>query len=270
VVAHYDCRPSPVTGVFFDIKHPREQVLCSKLESLWEPPVFRRAHTWCKVENQGSHIRLWPVCSFEGKSTIRRRVCPSHQRTKDGRPDSRPARCLPSADGELSDCLPKRAQSPGRGHVLSRDERELHRTGGLMRLVLRVVDWYTSCSSSNLPSSECAGQDRQKCAAAPRQLVCISKVSSLIGPDQPRCAEFFPCESPSTPITSESNFRYGPRLSQNTEKRRSPAPTHGASTRGPRRAASKLSETKPTRVPTPGENTSELRQAFVSRLRPCL
>jgi hypothetical protein len=33
--------------------------------------------------------------------------------------------------------------------------------GGLVRLVLPCCDWYTSCSSSNLPSSEYAGQDRR-------------------------------------------------------------------------------------------------------------
>lgn len=31
------------------------------------------------------------------------------------------------------------------------------RAGGLVRLVLFVLDWYTSCSSLNLPSAEYAG-----------------------------------------------------------------------------------------------------------------
>ena len=34
---------------------------------------------------------------------------------------------------------------------------ELSRAGGLVRLVLRIMDWYTSCSSLNLPSAEYAG-----------------------------------------------------------------------------------------------------------------
>ena len=32
-----------------------------------------------------------------------------------------------------------------------------------MRLVLRVLDWYTSCSSLNLPSAEYAGNARKWC-----------------------------------------------------------------------------------------------------------
>jgi hypothetical protein len=140
-----------------------------------------------------------------------------------------------------------------------------------MRLVLRVVDWYTSCSSSNLPSSEYAGQDRQKCAAAPRQLVCMSKVSSLIGPDQPRCAEFVPCESPSTPITSESNFRYGPRLSQKHGEAQEPGPdTWRLDTRTPQGRVETVGNQTHTSANSRRKNTSELRQAFVSRLRPCL
>ena len=51
-----------------------------------------------------------------------------------------------------------------------------------MRLVLRVLDWYTSCSSLNLPSAEYAGNARN--GAAPRELVQLSFSHSLIDAGQ--------------------------------------------------------------------------------------
>ena len=57
-----------------------------------------------------------------------------------------------------------------------------------------VLYWYTSCSSSNLPSSEYAGQDHSVKSGRPSSVgMCDpnSKGFSLIDPNQPRCAEFF-------------------------------------------------------------------------------
>jgi len=51
-----------------------------------------------------------------------------------------------------------------------------------VRLVLRVLDWYTSCSSLNLPSAEYAGNARN--GAAPRELVQLSFSHSLIDAGQ--------------------------------------------------------------------------------------
>ena len=59
---------------------------------------------------------------------------------------------LPSIERELSDCLPKRAPSPGPKSCCPRGE--LHWAEGLVRLVLRCCHCYTTCSSSNPPSSE--------------------------------------------------------------------------------------------------------------------
>ena len=75
-----------------------------------------------------------PFAVSKGKDTIRRRACPN-------RTQRRPAglasctTCLPSADGGLSDCFPKRAQSPSTKSC----PLGLHWAGGLVRLVLRCV-----------------------------------------------------------------------------------------------------------------------------------
>ena len=56
---------------------------------------------------------------------------------------------------------PDDAQSPGEWYAVCAPT-----AGGLVRLVLRVLDWYTSCSSLNLPSAEYAGNARD--GATPR------------------------------------------------------------------------------------------------------
>merc|ERR1712054_365837 len=122
------------------------------------------------------HIRLWPVCSFEGKGTIRRRACPNRtqrRRTGDSRIASRSVHSLLAP-----------------GHVLA-DYTGPKVSCGSCCVVLY---WYKSCSSSNLPSSEYAGQDHSVKSGRPSSVgMCDpnSKVFSLIDPNQPRRAEFF-------------------------------------------------------------------------------
>ena len=59
---------------------------------------------------------------------------------------------------ELSSWNPNDAQSPSDGvWTIQLNGWNAPRAGGLVRLVLRIVDWYTSCSSLNLPSAEYAG-----------------------------------------------------------------------------------------------------------------
>ena len=115
---------------------PRERswyVVCYKLESLC---------AGAKETKELSPQVLTARCTFgcgpfavsKGKDTIRRRACPN-------RTQRRPAglasctTCLPSADGGLSDCFPKRAQSPSTKSC----PLGLHWAGGLVRLVLRCV-----------------------------------------------------------------------------------------------------------------------------------
>jgi hypothetical protein len=190
VVAHFRCRPSPVTGVSFT-KHTTRTVFvrCYKLESLCAGA--RRNGAQVRVLTARLTFGCGPFAVSKGK---RQSVAEHAQidETKGGRWDSRPAQCLPSADGGLSDCFPKRAQSPSTRPC----PRGLHRAEGLVRLVLRcvVLYWYTSCSSSNLPSSEYAGQDHSVKSGRPSSVgMCDpnSKGFSLIDPNQPRCAEFF-------------------------------------------------------------------------------
>ena len=57
--------------------------------------------------------------------------------------------------------------------------------GGLVRLVLRVLDWYTSCSSLNLPSAEYAGDTVRECESGNPSLAgSYESVISLIDAGQ--------------------------------------------------------------------------------------
>ena len=85
--------------------------------------------------HRAAHIRLWPVCSFEGK----KKDNPSQSMPKSinqKRPAGLASCTVPVCGGRgLSDCFPKRAQSPSTRPC----PRGLHRAEGLVRLVLRCV-----------------------------------------------------------------------------------------------------------------------------------
>jgi hypothetical protein len=83
----------------------------------------------------------------------------------------------------LSSWCPKNAQSPGARYAMRTPQKgmERSRAGGLVRLVLRVMDWYTSCSSLNLPSAEYAGESRAtKCDRSPSLAGSMFQSISLI------------------------------------------------------------------------------------------
>jgi hypothetical protein len=83
--------------------------------------------------------------------------------------------------------------------------------GGLVRLVLRVLDWYTSCSSLNLPSAEYAGDTVRECESGNPSLAgSYESVISLIDAGQRSgYAESNACLRGITSPTSRSESSFG-------------------------------------------------------------
>jgi hypothetical protein len=191
VVAHCRCPPSPVTGVSFKTD-PRERswyVVCYKLESLCAGVKEKQRNSVPKSSPRGAHSAVARL-QFRREKTQsvaeRARIEP-----KGGRRDSRPAQhaCL-RRTGDSRIASRSVHSLPAPSHVLS-DYTGPEVSCGSCCVVLY---WYTSCSSSNLPSSEYAGQDHSVKSGRPSSVgMCDpnSKGFSLIDPNQPRCAEFF-------------------------------------------------------------------------------
>ena len=80
-----------------------------------------------------------------------------------------------------------------------------------MRLVLRVLDWYTSCSSLNLPSAEYAGDTVRECESGNPSLAgSYESVISLIDAGQRSgYAESNACLRGITSPTSRSESSFG-------------------------------------------------------------
>jgi len=157
VVAHCRCPPSPVTGVSFKT-NPRERswyVVCYKLESLCAGAKEKQRNSVPKSSPRGAHSAVARLQFFRRKKTQsvaeRARIEP-----KGGRQDSRPAQhaCL-RRTGDSRIASRSVHSLPAPSHVLS-DYTGPEVSCGSCCVVLY---WYTSCSSSNLPSSEYAGQD---------------------------------------------------------------------------------------------------------------
>ena len=101
---------------------------------------------------------------------------------------------------------PDDAQSPGQWYAVCAPT-----AGGLVRLVLRVLDWYTSCSSLNLPSAEYAGDTVRKCESGNPSLAgSYESVISLIDAGQRSgYAESNACLRGITSPTSRSESSFG-------------------------------------------------------------
>jgi hypothetical protein len=101
---------------------------------------------------------------------------------------------------------PDDAQSPGEWYAVCAPT-----AGGLVRLVLRVLDWYTSCSSLNLPSAEYAGNTvRNRESGNPSLAGSYDSVISLIDAGQRSgYAESNACLRGITSPTSRSESSFG-------------------------------------------------------------
>merc|ERR1712100_875851 len=101
---------------------------------------------------------------------------------------------------------PDDAQSPGQWYAVCAPT-----AGGLVRLVLRVLDWYTSCSSLNLPSAEYAGDTVRECESGNPSLAgSYESVISLIDAGQRSgYAESNACLRSITSPTSRSESSFG-------------------------------------------------------------
>ena len=101
---------------------------------------------------------------------------------------------------------PDDAQSPGEWYAVCAPT-----AGGLVRLVLRVLDWYTSCSSLNLPSAEYAGDTVRECESGNPSLAgSYESVISLIDAGQRSgYAESNACLRGITSPTSRSESSFG-------------------------------------------------------------
>jgi hypothetical protein len=188
VVAHFRCRPSPVTGVSFT-KHTTRTVFvrCYKLESLC-----------AGARSNGARVRVLTArltfgCGPFAVSKGKRQSVAEHAQVDEPKAAGG-TRVLHSA------CL----RRTGDSRIVSRSVHSLLAPGHVLAdytgpkvscgSCCVVLYWYTSCSSSNLPSSEYAGQDHSVKSGRPSSVgMCDpnSKVFSLIDPNQPRCAEFF-------------------------------------------------------------------------------
>jgi hypothetical protein len=187
-------RPLPIPtvsrhGCFFH-KTYHANGLCTLLQTRIAVRRGKEKRSLSPSPHRTAHIRLWPVCSFEGKK--RQSVAERAQIDK------------PKAAGGTRILHNACLQRTGDSRIASRSVHSLLAPGHVLAdytgpkvscgSCCVVLYWYTSCSSSNLPSSEYAGQDCSVKSGRPSSVgMCDpnSKGFSLIDPNQPRCAEFF-------------------------------------------------------------------------------
>ena len=129
--------------------------LCVTNSNRCAPGRKKNKGTQSPSPHRAVHIRLWPVCSFEGKRHNPSQSVPESNPKAAG--GTRVLHNMPAFGGRGTlGLLPEActvSQAPS--HVLS-DYTGPEVSCGSCCVVLY---WYTSCSSSNLPSSEYAGQD---------------------------------------------------------------------------------------------------------------
>ena len=141
--------PCPVAGVFH-VKESNPRTVSYEVRSRIRCDLALVSTEQVGRVKRQSHSAVARLQFRRGKEqSVPKRACLEQRRRVKTRV---PHTGLPSIERELSDCLPKRAPSPGPKSCSSRGE--LHWAEGLVRLVLRCCHCYTTCSSSNPPSSE--------------------------------------------------------------------------------------------------------------------
>jgi len=208
VVAHCRCPPSPVTGVSFKTD-PRERswyVVCYKLESLCAGAKGDKG-TQSPSPHRAVHIRLWPVCSFEGKKHNPSQSVPESNPKAAG--GTRVLHNMPAFGGRGTLGLLPEACTVSQHQVMSSRTTLGRRSRAARAAVCCTGTHRVAVQTSHRPSMRV----RTLCAGRPSSVGMCDPI--LILTDRPEPTEVLPSsseavnpQSPSTPITSVSNVPY--------------------------------------------------------------